>query len=119
MPTLLRVLRALPLMLISPVLMTVSVLAMALTDLAFAIFGRTRADATGPVSRRAASVVIPNWNGRKFLERCLGALRRQTASDLEVLLVDNASSDDYDVRVQHAVVPIKGVGLHLVRGAGR
>jgi GT2 family glycosyltransferase len=41
-----------------------------------------------------ASVVIPNWNGRKFLERCLGALRTQTAGDVEVLLVDNASTDD-------------------------
>jgi GT2 family glycosyltransferase len=41
-----------------------------------------------------ASVVIPNWNGREFLGRCLGALRRQTARDLEVLLVDNASADD-------------------------
>jgi GT2 family glycosyltransferase len=41
-----------------------------------------------------ASVVIPNWNGRKFLERCLGALRRQTVGALEVLVVDNASSDD-------------------------
>ena len=40
------------------------------------------------------SVVIPNWNGRRFLERCLSALRRQTVGDVEVVLVDNASSDD-------------------------
>jgi GT2 family glycosyltransferase len=39
------------------------------------------------------SVVIPNWNGRKFLDRCLSALRRQTVGDAPVVLVDNGSSD--------------------------
>lgn len=39
------------------------------------------------------SVVIPNWNGKHFLETCLGALRRQKAADIEVILVDNASAD--------------------------
>jgi GT2 family glycosyltransferase len=40
------------------------------------------------------SVVIPNWNGAHHLPTCLGALRRQTLPPLEVILVDNASSDD-------------------------
>lgn len=39
------------------------------------------------------SVVIPNWNGLRFLETCLAALRAQTFDDVEVILVDNASSD--------------------------
>ncbi len=39
------------------------------------------------------SVVIPNWNGKRFLPTCLGALRDQTLADIEVILVDNASSD--------------------------
>ncbi len=39
------------------------------------------------------SIVIPNWNGLKFLETCLDALRRQTYPAVEVILVDNASSD--------------------------
>jgi GT2 family glycosyltransferase len=39
-------------------------------------------------------VVIPNWNGQRFLETCLQALRRQTLRDFEVLLVDNASRDE-------------------------
>jgi len=39
------------------------------------------------------SVVIPNWNGLRFLATCLGALRDQTLADIEVILVDNASSD--------------------------
>jgi GT2 family glycosyltransferase len=39
------------------------------------------------------SVVIPNWNGVKHLRVCLNALRRQTHPPLEVILVDNASTD--------------------------
>jgi GT2 family glycosyltransferase len=40
------------------------------------------------------SVVIPNWNGAKHLPVCLSALRRQTLPPLDVILVDNASSDE-------------------------
>lgn len=39
------------------------------------------------------SVVIPNWNGLRFLPVCLDALRRQTHPSLEVIIVDNASTD--------------------------
>lgn len=39
------------------------------------------------------SVVIVNWNGKRFLERCLTALREQTVRPDEIILVDNASSD--------------------------
>lgn len=40
------------------------------------------------------SVVIPNWNGAEHLPDCLESLRRQTWRDFEVIVVDNASSDD-------------------------
>lgn len=40
-----------------------------------------------------ASIIIPNWNGRQHLEVCLTALRRQTYTDFETILVDNASTD--------------------------
>lgn len=39
------------------------------------------------------TVVIVNWNGERFLERCLSALMSQTAKPYEIILVDNASSD--------------------------
>jgi GT2 family glycosyltransferase len=39
------------------------------------------------------SVIVVNWNGKPFLETCLGALRRQTFRDFEVILVDNDSRD--------------------------
>ncbi len=39
------------------------------------------------------SVIIVNWNGERFLERCLTALLEQTAKPHEIILVDNASTD--------------------------
>ncbi|WP_337958516.1 glycosyltransferase family 2 protein [Candidatus Accumulibacter vicinus] len=39
------------------------------------------------------TVIIVNWNGERFLDRCLSALLAQTVAPHEILLVDNASSD--------------------------
>lgn len=39
------------------------------------------------------SVVIPNWNGKKFLPLCLDSLRSQVYRDFEVILADNGSTD--------------------------
>jgi GT2 family glycosyltransferase len=46
------------------------------------------------------SIIIPNWNGARHLPTCLDSLRRQTYSHLEVVLVDNASTDDSVALVQ-------------------
>jgi GT2 family glycosyltransferase len=43
--------------------------------------------------RPQASVIIPNWNGAHHLRICLDALREQTYPDVEVILVDNGSTD--------------------------
>lgn len=40
------------------------------------------------------SIVIPTWNGRHLLENCLESLTRQTYADMEVIVVDNGSTDD-------------------------
>ncbi|MGB7240816.1 MAG: glycosyltransferase family 2 protein [Sulfitobacter sp.] len=39
------------------------------------------------------SVVIPNWNGAKWLPLCLDSLARQSFSDFRVYVVDNGSTD--------------------------
>lgn len=39
------------------------------------------------------SVVILNWNGIKVLEQCLSSLKGQTYVPLEIIVVDNASTD--------------------------
>jgi len=41
----------------------------------------------------AVSVIVVNWNGREHLEVCVGSLLAQTLDGVEVLVVDNASSD--------------------------
>lgn len=40
------------------------------------------------------SVIVVTFNGRKFLDNCLTALSEQSYRDFEIILVDNASSDD-------------------------
>lgn len=39
------------------------------------------------------SIVIPNYNGLKYIQTCMNALRRQTMKDVEILFVDNGSTD--------------------------
>ncbi len=40
-----------------------------------------------------ATIVIPSWNGKHHLTRCLPSLRDQTCRNFEVLVVDNGSCD--------------------------
>lgn len=41
-----------------------------------------------------ATVIVLNWNGRRFLGKCIESLLAQNFTDYEILLVDNGSSDD-------------------------
>ena len=40
------------------------------------------------------SVIVPVFNGAKFLNRCLGALFASDYSAYEVIVVDDGSTDD-------------------------
>lgn len=67
------------------------------------------------------SVVIPCKDDGPFLERCLQALQSQTVAPLEIIVVDNNSSDDsatvattYGARVLHEHVP----GIAAAASAG-
>lgn len=40
------------------------------------------------------SVIIPTWNGARFIEACLQSLFEHADKPLEVIIVDNASTDD-------------------------
>lgn len=42
---------------------------------------------------KKVSVVIPNYNGKAFLEGCLKSLENQSISEFETILVDDGSSD--------------------------
>lgn len=45
------------------------------------------------MSNPPTSVVIVNYNGKKYLDTCLSSLEQQTHSHFEVIFVDNASTD--------------------------
>jgi len=76
------------------------------------------------------SVVIPNWNGSHHLPDCLDSLRQQGHKPLEVILVDNGSTDgslelarrDYpEVRViplsdNRGFAPACNIGLRAAQG---
>lgn len=44
--------------------------------------------------RPQVSIIIVNWNGRSWLEKCLPTVAQQTWTDYEVIIVDNGSQDD-------------------------
>lgn len=72
----------------------------------------------------SASVIIPNWNGMKWLPGCLDALKRQSMQDFEVIVVDNDSSDDsvYFIRNNYPdakVIPLaKNFGFSVAVNEG-
>ena len=42
---------------------------------------------------KKVTVIIPNYNGLKFMEPCMAALKGQTSQEFDVLVVDNGSTD--------------------------
>ncbi len=62
------------------------------------------------------TVVVPNWNGERFLELCLGSLRNQSFEDFETILVDNGSSDGSLSLVAERFPEVKTIALGENRG---
>jgi GT2 family glycosyltransferase/glycosyltransferase involved in cell wall biosynthesis len=93
--SLLRFLRALPLLILAPLLLAIGAVSLAATDLAWLIAGRRRKPANTQPETRTASLVIPNWNGKdllkRFLPSWLAAISRHPGS--EIIVVDNGSTD--------------------------
>ena len=42
------------------------------------------------------SVIVPAYNVENYLERCIKSLQEQTYSDIEILIVDDGSTDQTD-----------------------
>lgn len=63
----------------------------------------------------AVSVVVPTRDRPAALQRCLAALARQTAPEVEIIVVDDGSGDPAAVL---AVVARSAPGARLVRGRG-
>ena len=78
------------------------------------------------------SVIIPVYNSRKFIRRCLDSILNQTFSDFEVICIDDGSNDgsysilwEYSLRHKNFIVvrqlnmgqgPARNKGVTLARG---
>lgn len=62
------------------------------------------------------SIVIPNWNGARFLPTCLDSLARQTYTPLEIIVVDNASTDESCQLIQSGYPGVTLIELPENRG---
>lgn len=87
-----RCLKALPSIVLSPLMLLVSMATLALADLAWKLFGRRDHATSTPPRRDGASVVIPNWNGKDLLEKYLPSVIEAMGGN-EIIVVDNGSSD--------------------------
>jgi len=62
------------------------------------------------------SVIIPNYNGARYLPTCLTALQRQSYPHLEIILVDDASADDSVALTRRDFPDVKIITLPHNRG---
>src|SRR5664279_4739180 len=62
------------------------------------------------------TIIIPNWNGARFLPTCLDALQRQTYAKVEVIVADNASTDGSQALIKQNYPWVKLIDLPENRG---
>jgi GT2 family glycosyltransferase/glycosyltransferase involved in cell wall biosynthesis len=120
MATIKRLARALPLLLISPFLILTVVFALALTDLAWFLFGRRIPRRVSHRRSDSATVVIPNWNGRALLAQYLPPLIEALHgnSNNEIIVVDNGSTDGSAEFVRRAFPRVNLLALEKNLGFG-
>ncbi len=59
------------------------------------------------------SIVMPNYNGRRFLKESIESVRRQTYTDWELLVVDDGSTDGSEEIV--TAISKEDTRIHLLR----
>ncbi len=110
------------LLILSPILIALIALVLAIGDLAYLLIGRRKSPAEAMPDTSAASVVIPNWNGRdllaKYLPPLIEALSGNPAN--EIVVVDNGSEDGSAgfVRDQFPQVRVVALPKNLGFGGG-
>lgn len=90
-----RFLKDLPLALAAPILLLISAIVLLFVDLFLWLLPRRARPADSKPRTNAASIVIPNWNGRdllaKYLPSVIAAIQHSPES--EVIVVENGSTD--------------------------
>src|SRR5471032_3100166 len=119
-----RLVRALPLLVLSPFLLALSAMALMVTDILRRLWGGPPGPqpAPRPASSSSASVVIPNWNGKDLLEKYLPSVVEALAGNAanEIVVVDNGSTDgsaDF-VRTRFPQVNLLALPSNLGFGGG-
>jgi GT2 family glycosyltransferase/glycosyltransferase involved in cell wall biosynthesis len=115
-----RTLRAILLLLLAPFLVAGVAVAVALLDVVWLAAGRRRPPVNSLPRTGAASVVIPNWNGRDLLEKYLPsvvtAIERHPGSEL--IVVDNGSTDGSRELLRERFPEVRVLALPENRGFG-
>ena len=65
------------------------------------------------------SILVLNYNGKKFLKECYDSVLRSTYKNYEIVLVDNNSSDDSVVFTQACYPMVKVIQTHRNAGYSR
>jgi hypothetical protein len=63
-----------------------------------------------------ASIIIPTWNGLRYLDACLTAVAAQQGVEAETIVVDNASNDNTVEHVRHRHPGVRVIALESNRG---
>ena len=65
------------------------------------------------------SVIIPVFNAEKYLEKCVISVLTQTYTNLEVLIVDDGSTDNSGVLCNHLANLDKRISVFHQKNAGQ
>jgi GT2 family glycosyltransferase len=114
-----RFVKALPLVVFFPFVLLIAMAALGIADLASVVRGKKLAP-NQRANHTAASVVIPNWNGRDLLEKyipsVIEALRENPEN--EVIVVDNGSEDGSALFLRDRFPQVRVIALDRNLGFG-
>ena len=115
-----RLLAALPLLILSPLTLLLSVIALAFTDCFWALFGNPDLPQSSVPPSGSASIVIPNWNGRDLLEKYLPSVVTALSSNPQndIVVVDNGSTDGSAAYVRASFPQVTLIALPKNLGFG-
>jgi len=113
-------LKGLPVALLSPLLLVTTALVLAIADLMSRLAGKRKFIGETMPDVRAASIVIPNWNGLDLLEKYLPSVLAAASlvPGSEVIVVDNGSTDDSAAFVRDRFPSVNLVALPRNLGFG-
>lgn len=76
------------------------------------------------LTQKKISIIVPVYNIEKYVERCITSLVRQTYSNIEIIIVNDGSTDTSREKIQHfnddriVIINKENGGLSSARNAG-